>query len=114
VGYKTTIHGKYPDTWQALLDAGQREQATMGEGSFELFREPLYEFVPDVVLLTKAFEASGLPQNQFNLEVRWLLTAATHWRTLRYNRVMQDPEDTVVRDGRQLNERMLKERPRPW
>ncbi len=114
VRYDSTIHSEHPETWARLEQAAERESATMGDGKFELYSAQLYDFAPEIVLLSKTFESGGISQDQFNEELRWLLTAATHWRTLRYNRVMQDPDDVVERDGRLLNERMLRERPRPW
>ncbi len=113
VGHGVTLHSKYPKTWERLLRAGQREWATLGDGAFELYREPLYELKPDVILLSKTF-GNSISEMQFIVQVRWLLDAATHWRTLRYNRVMQDPESDLIREGAIINERMQKERPRPW
>ncbi len=113
VGYGVTLHSKHPTSWDRLVRAGHREWATLGDGAFELYRDPLYELKPDVVLLSKTFVQS-MSEMQFIVQVRWLLNAATHWRTLRYNRVMQDPESDLIRDGAIINERMQKERPRPW
>jgi hypothetical protein len=66
VGYGVTLHSKYPKTWERLLRAGQREWATLGDGAFELYREPLYELKPDVILLSKKFDSS-ISEIQFSV-----------------------------------------------
>lgn len=111
VVYDIKIHSKHPETWQELLRAGQREHAAIGEGSFELYKQALFEFEPDVVLLTKQFESDDIDPAQFAREVRWLLSAATYWRMKRYSDVTVKPESDLMREAPGINERWPK---RPW
>jgi len=108
------FYSKHPDFWKELIEAGKREYTTLGEGEFELYTKPLLNMKPEIVLLTKKFTDDVIEQEQFILEVRWLLTAATYWRTLRRGYVLTAPVEKLIQEAPLINERMLRERPRPW
>lgn len=80
----------------------------------ELYKQPLFNFKPNVILLTKPFSEDSIKPAQFVTETRWLLSAAYYWFMKRYNAVLVTKEEDLVRQGPVINERMLKERPRPW
>lgn len=116
VGYKTKTLGKYPDEWQFLVRAGQREHTTMmyGEAKFELLREALFELEPDVVLLTKPYTERSTDGRKLGVQIRWLLLNADYWFVNRYNEVMGKSEADLIKEAPALNEWMLKNRPKPW
>lgn len=114
VRYNVKIHSEFPDTWDKQIRASKREWATLGEGHLELYTQKLFEFGPDVVLLTKTFTDGAIKPAQFAAEVRWLLSGAYYWFMKRYNEVLVTPEKTLIAQGAKINEEMLKTRPRPW
>lgn len=114
VGYNIKLHSSFPDTWEKMVRASKREPATVGEGALELYTQKLFNFDPDVILLTKAFQNDGIKPGQFVVEVDWLLSAAHYWFMKRYNDVLVTPERELIREGPEINERMLKARRRPW
>lgn len=111
VGYNITIHSEYPETWDKLIRAGERENKALGEGVFELYTKKLFHFDPDVILLTKKFENGNITSKQFNTETRWLLSAATYWRMKRYSDVAEKPEEDLISEAPGINERWPS---RPW
>ena len=114
VGYDITIHSSYPDTWDKMVRASKRETATLGEGDLELYTQDLLGLERDVILLTKAFKVDAIKPSQFVIETDWLLSAAHYWFMKRYNEVSVTPERDLIRQGPEINERMLKARHRPW
>lgn len=114
VGYNVKLHSKHPTTWQKMVRASQRESSTLGEGDLELYTQKLFDFDPDVILLTKIFKEDSIKPAQFVVEVDWLLGAAHYWFMKRYNDVLVTPEEELIREGPLINDRMLKQRPRPW
>jgi hypothetical protein len=103
-------HSKYPDTWEELLRAGEREKVTLGEGQFELYTKPLFDLEPDVVLLTKAYDRP-VERAQFAREVRWLLAGAYQWFMFRHGEVVTTPEAELIRQAPERNAKWPK---RPW
>ena len=116
VGYDIKTLGKYPDKWQFLVRTGQREHTTMmyGEAQFELFREPLFDLKPDVVLLTKAYTERLTDGRKLGVQIRWLLLNADYWFVNRYNEVMGKSEADLIKEAVEINEWTLKNRPKPW
>jgi hypothetical protein len=89
--------------WDDLLRLGNLESATLGEGTFELLREALFDLGPSVVLLTKTFKQSSIDPVQFSREVRWLLAAAHHWAMSRFfDAVSKSEQDLAVKRARIL------------
>ncbi len=116
VGYDVKTLSKYPILWQELVRTGQREHTTMmyGEASFELVTEQLFEFKPDVILLTKPYTERLTDGRKLGVQISWLLLDANYWFVNRYNEVMAKPEADLIKEAPALNDWMLKNRPRPW
>ena len=116
VGYDVKTLGKYPDKWQFLLRVGQREHNTMmyGEAQFELLREPLFNYKPDVVLLTKIYTERLTDGKKLGVQITWLLLDANYWFVNRYNEIMGKSEEELIKEAPGINEWMLKNRPKPW
>lgn len=111
IGYNDTMHAEFPDTWQKLVRAGKREHAAVGEGEFELYRKKLFQFDPDIILLSKSYTGDLVDPRQFEIETRWLLSAATYWRMKRYSEVTVEPEEQLIHEAPGINARWPK---RPW
>jgi hypothetical protein len=111
VGWRLKSLAIFPDQWDNLLRAGRREEITLGEGTFELLTEPLFDKEPQIVLLTKSFKDRNITPVQFSREVRWLLMAADHWFVRRYNDVTERPESELIEQASGLVASWPK---RPW
>lgn len=114
VGYNVKLHSSFPDTWEKMVRASKRESATVGEGALELYTQKLFNFEPDVILLTKSFQDDHVKPGQFVVEVDWLLSAAHYWFMKRYNDVLTTPERELIRQAPGINDRTLAARRRPW
>lgn len=116
VGYDVKVLSEYPARWDFLVRAGERESTTMmyGEARFELLREPLLEFDPDVVLLTKTYTERLTDRRKLRIQIDWLLLDADYWFVNRYNEVMGKSEADLIKEAPALNQWMLKNRPKPW
>jgi hypothetical protein len=111
VGYNMRIFRKYRDEWEKLLRVAEREKVTLCEGTFELYQEQLFEYTPDVVLLTKTFAGPAPQKEQFVREIRWLLGGAIHWNLQRFNAMMGDSEEELKVSGAEIVASWPK---RPW
>ena len=116
VRYDVKTLGKYPDKWQFFLRTGQREHNTMmyGEAQFELLRQPLFNYKPDVVLLTKVYTERLTDGKKLGVQITWLLLDANYWFVNRYNEIMGKTEEELIKEAPERNEWMLKNRPKPW
>jgi hypothetical protein len=111
VRYNMRIFRKYRDEWEKLLRVAEREKVTLCEGTFELYQEQLFEYTPDVVLLTKTFAGPAPQKEQFVREIRWLLGGAIHWNLQRFNAMMSDSEEELKVSGAEIVASWPK---RPW
>lgn len=104
-----------PAAWQKLQRAAALEAPTLGEGQFELLSVKTLNADPPVLLLSKAFSNGALSEQQFLIEVRWLLEWATHWRKIRLRELFsgRTPEE-LDKQGRTYVEMARRQRPRPW
>lgn len=101
--------------WQRLQAAAVREEATLGEGHFELVQEKLFHVDPPILLLTKAFDDGAMSDEQFIIEVGWLREWATHWRMQRMRELSSGASQQVIeQQGKDYVEAAQKKRPRPW
>jgi hypothetical protein len=91
-----------PSFVQKLTRTGERERPTLGEGEFEFYTQPLFDFEPEVVLLTKPFRDGAIDPPQFSREVRWLLRCAQHWRIKRFNDVLGSAEEDLIPEGQRI------------
>ena len=116
VGYDVKTLSKYPKLWQFLVRTGQREHTTMmyGEANFELITEQMFEFKPDVILLTKPYTERLTDGRKLGVQISWLLLNADYWFVNRYNEVMAKPEAELIKEAPALNDWMIKNRPKPW
>ena len=116
VGYGVKTLSKYPKLWQFLVRTGQREHTTMmyGEANFELITEQMFEFKPDVILLTKPYTERLTDGRKLGVQISWLLLDADYWFVNRYNEVMAKPEAVLIKEAPALNDWMIKNRPKPW
>jgi hypothetical protein len=69
---------------------------------FEFYTKPLFDFEPEVVLLTKNFRDGAIDPAQFAREVRWLLRCAHHWFMERFNDVLGNPEEDLIPKGQRI------------
>ncbi len=116
VGYDIKTLSDFPTLWQFLVRAGQREHTTMmyGEANFELVTEQMFEFKPDVILLTKPYTERLTDGRKLGVQISWLLLDADYWFVNRYNEVMAKPEADLIKEAPALNDWMIKNRPKPW
>lgn len=116
VGYDMTDYSKDPAYLQRLVRAGQREHTTMmyGEANFEVLTEQMFEFKPDVILLTKPYTERLTDGRKLGVQISWLLLDADYWFVNRYNEVMAKPEAVLIKEAPALNDWMIKNRPKPW
>ncbi|MCE2660074.1 MAG: hypothetical protein LW854_17845 [Rubrivivax sp.] len=102
VRYKMPGLSLRPSFVQKLTRTGERERTTLGEGEFEFYTQPLFDFEPEVVLLTKPFRDGAIDPAQFSREVRWLLRCAQHWRIKRFNDVLGSAEEDLIPEGQRI------------
>ena len=102
VGYNMPGLSLRPSFVQKLTRTAERERATLGEGEFEFHTQPLFDFEPEVILLTKAFREGAMDPAQFSREVRWLLRCAQHWRIKRFNDVLGSSEEDLIPEGQRI------------
>jgi hypothetical protein len=93
---------EFPDQWKEILRIAEREKVTLCEGTLELYPEQLFEYEPDVVLLTKTFAGRPPETTQFVREMRWLLAGAIHWNLQRFNAVMVKPDEELKVSGAKI------------
>lgn len=104
-----------PEPWQELQAAAAREALTLGEGTFELVKTTPFHAEPPVLLLSKAFSDGTISEQQFLIEVRWLLEWATHWRKTRLPELSSGlSAQEQERKGKAYVELARRQRPRPW
>lgn len=102
--------------WQKLQTAAAREGITMGEGQFTLAEATTkLNADPPVLMLSKPFTDGAMKEQQFLIEVRWLLEWATHWRKTRLRELFSgsSPEE-LARQGMAYVAWAHEKRPRPW
>jgi hypothetical protein len=97
-----TFFREFPHKWAKLHRVAEREKVTLCEGTFELYQEQLFEYTPDVVLLTKTFAGPAPQKEQFVREIRWLLGGAIHWNLQRFNAMMGDSEEELKVSGAEI------------
>jgi hypothetical protein len=97
-----TFFREFPHKWAKLNRVAEREKVTLCEGTFELYQEQLFEYTPDVVLLTKTFAGPAPQKEQFVREIRWLLGGAIHWNLQRFNAMMGDSEEELKVSGAEI------------
>jgi hypothetical protein len=103
IGYNMkTFFREFPHKWAKLHRVAEREKVTLCEGTFELYQEQLFEYEPDVVLLTKTFAGRPPETTQFVREIRWLLAGAIHWNLQRFNAVMVKPDEELKVSGAKI------------